>query len=181
MKPIPDLDDLLARANAKGIFGTKMRSVIKLANPDGVNAVVDQQFEIGRRSSPPAWFRSSSPRSTSTAREGRRRSPAQGPTSRTANALADDQFSHVEADPPEEDNFYTDSSSTRRFCASSPCRAATAAKRPTLAQSQPRDDRQLQPRAERGTLSEAERRRVHRNHRRVDRQHLRSLQLRNLQ
>lgn len=49
MKPITDLDDLLARANAKGMFGTKMRSVIKLANPAGVKAVVDQQFEIGRQ------------------------------------------------------------------------------------------------------------------------------------
>ncbi|MGV3759152.1 MAG: fructose bisphosphate aldolase [Actinomycetota bacterium] len=49
MKPIPDLDDLLARAKAKGVFGTKMRSVIKLADPAGVDAVVDQQFEIGRQ------------------------------------------------------------------------------------------------------------------------------------
>ncbi len=49
MKDMPDLDGLLGRAKEKGIFGTKMRSVIKLANTDGVNAVVDQQFEIGRR------------------------------------------------------------------------------------------------------------------------------------
>ena len=49
MKPMPDLDDLLARAREKGIFGTKMRSVIKAANIDGINAVVDQQFEIGVR------------------------------------------------------------------------------------------------------------------------------------
>ncbi len=49
MKPIPDLDDLLERANAAGIFGTKMRSVIKEANAGGIKAVVDQQFEIGRR------------------------------------------------------------------------------------------------------------------------------------
>jgi len=49
MKPMPDLDALLARAGEKGIFGTKMRSVIKAANPDGINAVVDQQFEIGVR------------------------------------------------------------------------------------------------------------------------------------
>jgi fructose-bisphosphate aldolase class I len=49
MKPIPDLDPLLARAKAKGVFGTKMRSVIKLANEAGVKAVVDQQFEIGRQ------------------------------------------------------------------------------------------------------------------------------------
>lgn len=49
MKPMPDLDALLAKANAAGIFGTKMRSVIKEANEAGINAVVDQQFEIGRR------------------------------------------------------------------------------------------------------------------------------------
>ncbi len=49
MKDMPGLDDLLARAKSKGVFGTKMRSVIKSANAEGVNAVVDQQFEIGRR------------------------------------------------------------------------------------------------------------------------------------
>ena len=49
MKPITGLDELLARASAKGVFGTKMRSVIKLADPAGVAAVVDQQFEIGRQ------------------------------------------------------------------------------------------------------------------------------------
>ncbi len=49
MKPIPDLDELLGRASNKGVFGTKMRSVIKRANPAGVAAVVDQQFEVGRQ------------------------------------------------------------------------------------------------------------------------------------
>lgn len=49
MKPMPGLDELLARANEKNVFGTKMRSVIKTANRAGVDAVVDQQFEIGRR------------------------------------------------------------------------------------------------------------------------------------
>ena len=49
MKPIPGLDELLARALKHGVFGTKMRSVIKLANPAGVAAVVDQQFELGRQ------------------------------------------------------------------------------------------------------------------------------------
>ena len=49
MKPMPELDSLLQRARQKNIFGTKMRSVIKTANADGINAVVDQQFEIGRR------------------------------------------------------------------------------------------------------------------------------------
>jgi fructose-bisphosphate aldolase class I len=49
MRPIPDLDALLARANEHGLFGTKMRSVIKLADPAGVEAVVRQQFEVGRQ------------------------------------------------------------------------------------------------------------------------------------
>ena len=49
MKPMPELDGLLERGKAKGIFGTKMRSVIKQASVSGVSAVVEQQFEIGRR------------------------------------------------------------------------------------------------------------------------------------
>jgi fructose-bisphosphate aldolase class I len=49
MKPMPDLDALLAKANANGIFGTKMRSVIKLANEKGIAAVVAQQFAVGRQ------------------------------------------------------------------------------------------------------------------------------------
>ena len=49
MKPIPDLDDLCQRAVAKGVFGTKMRSVIKVANEAGITANVAQQFEFGRQ------------------------------------------------------------------------------------------------------------------------------------
>ena len=49
MKAMPGLDALLGKAKSKGIFGTKMRSVIKQANPAGIKAVVDQQFEIGRQ------------------------------------------------------------------------------------------------------------------------------------
>ena len=49
MKPMPDLDALLAKAKSKRIFGTKMRSVIKQVGASGVDAVVKQQFEIGRR------------------------------------------------------------------------------------------------------------------------------------
>jgi len=47
MKPMPGLDELLARAASKGVFGTKMRSVIKDVNPSGIASVVDQQFEVG--------------------------------------------------------------------------------------------------------------------------------------
>ena len=49
MKPIPDLDSLLDRAVEKGMFGTKMRSVIKLANEQGIADVVEQQFDIARQ------------------------------------------------------------------------------------------------------------------------------------
>jgi fructose-bisphosphate aldolase class I len=49
MQPMPDLDALLKKASSKGIFGTKMRSVIKQANADGIKAITAQQFEIGRQ------------------------------------------------------------------------------------------------------------------------------------
>jgi fructose-bisphosphate aldolase class I len=49
MKPMPGLDRLLARARDKGIFGTKERSVIKRADPNGIDAVVRQQFEVARQ------------------------------------------------------------------------------------------------------------------------------------
>lgn len=49
MKPMPDLDALLARAVAKGIFGTKMRSVVNAANEKGIAAVLDQQFAVGQQ------------------------------------------------------------------------------------------------------------------------------------
>lgn len=46
MKPMPDLSDLLKRAKAAGVFGTKMRSVINMASPSGIAEVVEQQFQI---------------------------------------------------------------------------------------------------------------------------------------
>ncbi|MCQ6560209.1 fructose bisphosphate aldolase [Paenibacillus mendelii] len=49
MKPISDLNGLLKRAADKNIFGTKMRSVIKEANPEGIRKVVEQQFDIGKQ------------------------------------------------------------------------------------------------------------------------------------
>jgi fructose-bisphosphate aldolase class I len=49
MKPIPGLDGLLARARNHGVFGTKMRSVIKQADAAGIEEVVRQQFQIGRQ------------------------------------------------------------------------------------------------------------------------------------
>jgi len=48
MKPMPQLDELLERAEKHGVFGTKMRSVIKQANDVGIQKIVDQQFQVGR-------------------------------------------------------------------------------------------------------------------------------------
>lgn len=49
MKEMPNLDDLLKRANERHIFGTKMRSVIKEPNPGGIRKVVEQQFEVAKQ------------------------------------------------------------------------------------------------------------------------------------
>ena len=49
LKAMPDLDNLLAKANAKNVFGTKMRSVVKLANAQGVEAVIAQQFAVAKQ------------------------------------------------------------------------------------------------------------------------------------
>jgi fructose-bisphosphate aldolase class I len=49
MKPMPDLPALLEKANANGIFGTKMRSVINHADAKGIKAIADQQFEVGKQ------------------------------------------------------------------------------------------------------------------------------------
>ncbi len=49
MKPIPGLDELLTLANQRNVFGTKMRSVIKSANSEGIANIVKQQFEIGKQ------------------------------------------------------------------------------------------------------------------------------------
>ena len=49
MKPMPELDALLVKAKALGVYGTKERSVINLANPAGIAAIVKQQFEVGNQ------------------------------------------------------------------------------------------------------------------------------------
>ena len=49
MKPMPDLDALLARAKGLGVYGTKERSVVNLANREGIAAIVQQQFAVGQQ------------------------------------------------------------------------------------------------------------------------------------
>ena len=109
MKPIPGLDDLLARAGDKGIFGTKMRSFIKLPGA-GVDAVVEQQFEVGRQilgGGPRA--RSSSRRSTSTARsKAEAEDQLKAALLAGVNALGDDQAVMLKLTLPDTDNLYSE-------------------------------------------------------------------------
>lgn len=49
LKAMPELDEILKRAKDNGVFGTKMRSIIHLANQNGINALVDQQFDFGKQ------------------------------------------------------------------------------------------------------------------------------------
>ena len=87
MKPMPELDALLERAVGAGVFGTKMRSVIagrrsrRGSTPSSTNSSTS-----GARSSPTAWFRSSSRRSTSTARP--RPRPSSSCAARSASSSA---------------------------------------------------------------------------------------------
>ena len=92
MKPMPDLDALLARAVAKGMFGTKMRSVIKLADADGRRrrrrpAVRGRPADPGRRPRADHRARGRHPQP----REGRGRGAAQGGDPRQLDALGADQ------------------------------------------------------------------------------------------
>jgi fructose-bisphosphate aldolase, class I len=107
MTPMPDLDALLRRAVAKGVFGTKMRSVIKLADPAGVAAVVHQQFEVGRQILAAGLvpiiepeIDIHSPQKAEAERLLRDAITAQ------LDALADDQVVMLKLTLPEEDDFY---------------------------------------------------------------------------
>ncbi len=109
MNPMPELDALLEKANSKGIFGTKMRSVIKTDNPAGVKAVVDQQFEIGRRICAAGLVPIIEP-------EVDIHSPAKASAEALLNAAMLEQLNSLGADEkvmlkltlPEQDNFYAD-------------------------------------------------------------------------
>jgi fructose-bisphosphate aldolase, class I len=108
MKPIPDLDDLLARASGHGVFGTKMRSVVKSANEAGVGAVVDQQFEIGRQILAAGLVPIIEPEidiHSSTKREAEDQLLAA--LTAQLDALPDDQQVMLKLTLPDEDGFYT--------------------------------------------------------------------------
>ena len=105
MKPMPDLDALLDRAVSHGVFGTKMRSVVKEAG-GGVQAVVDQQFEVGRQILAKGLVPIIEPEvdiHSSTKRE----AEAQLRDALTAQLDGLDQEVMLKLTLPEEDGFYT--------------------------------------------------------------------------
>ena len=109
MKPIQGLDELLEKAKANGIFGTKMRSVIKQANPEGVNAIVDQQFEIGKKIVAAGFVPIIEPEVDIHCPD---KSDAEGllhdAIMRHLNALGSDDLVMLKLTLPEKDNLYAD-------------------------------------------------------------------------
>ena len=100
---------LLARAVGKGIFGTKMRSVIKLANEAGVTAIVDQQFEIGRQIVAAGLVPIIEPEVDITSPEkGEAEVLLEAAIRAQLDALGDDQLVMLKLTLPSEDGFYSD-------------------------------------------------------------------------
>jgi fructose-bisphosphate aldolase class I len=109
MKPMPGLDDLLGRAKAKNIFGTKMRSVIKLANDAGVNAVVDQQFEVGKQILAAGLIPIIEPEvDINSPQKAQAEKLLKDGILAQLESLADDQPVMLKLTLPDEDNFYAD-------------------------------------------------------------------------
>jgi fructose-bisphosphate aldolase class I len=109
MKPMPDLDALCERAVAKGVFGTKMRSVINEANQTGVDAVVDQQFEIGRQILGHGLMPIIEPEvNINSATKAEAEAQLKAAILRNLDGIADGQQVMLKLTLPEEDGFYAD-------------------------------------------------------------------------
>ena len=109
MKAIPGLDDLLSRAVKKNVFGTKMRSVIKVGKEAGVEAIADQQFEIGRQITKAGLVPILEPEidiksSNKAEAEGMLRSALL----KRLESLDGDEYVMFKLTLPEEDNFYSE-------------------------------------------------------------------------
>ena len=110
MKPMPTLDELLAKAKSKGIFGTKERSVIKQANAAGIKAVVDAAVrgrEAGARRGPRADRRAGSGHQVP-GQEGRREDPEEGARRPSSTSCPTDQQVMLKLTMPEVDDLYAD-------------------------------------------------------------------------
>jgi fructose-bisphosphate aldolase class I len=109
MKPIPGLDALLKRAKAKNVFGTKMRSVIKQANPAGIAAVVQQQFDVGKEILAVGLVPIIEPEvDIKTPNKDRAEELLKAEILRHLNALRPDQRVMLKLTIPDEDNLYAD-------------------------------------------------------------------------
>ena len=109
MKPIPGLDELLARSVEKNMFGTKMRSVIKMANQAGVDAVVAQQFEVGRQIIAAGLVPIIEPEvDINSPEKAEAEAMLRASLLEHANTLGADEHIMLKVTLPEEDNFYAD-------------------------------------------------------------------------
>ena len=177
MKPMPGLDELLARAVEKGVFGTKERSVIKLANQAGIEAVVDQQFDVARQVLAAGLVPILEPEVD-----------IHSPQKAEAEALLKASIlDHLDALPegqqvmfkltlPSEDGFYADlvaHPKVLRVVALSGGYTPRRGQREAVAQ--PRRDRQLLAGPHRGAQRAAERGRVRRRARHLGQEHLRGV------
>ena len=109
MKPIPELDALLERANTKNIFGTKMRSLIKRASAAGRQAVVEQQFDIGKQILAAGFVPIIEPEVDINCPEKRKAETLlKAEILDHLNGLADGQLVMLKLTLPEEDNYYMD-------------------------------------------------------------------------
>ena len=109
MKPITGLDALLNKAKSKNIFGTKMRSVIKQANPAGIAAVVKQQFEIGKQIIAAGLMPIIEPEvDIKTPNKGQAEELLKAAILKELNDLKPDQLVMLKLTIPEKDNLYAD-------------------------------------------------------------------------
>ncbi|MDT0627536.1 fructose bisphosphate aldolase [Alteromonas sp. W364] len=109
MKPMPGLDELLAKANAQNVFGTKMRSVVKLANKEGIDAVVAQQFEVGKQIIAAGLVPIIEPEvDIHSPEKAEAEALLRAAMMAELNALSADQFVMLKLTLPEEANFYLD-------------------------------------------------------------------------
>ena len=109
MKPMPGLDALLEKAVSKGIFGTKMRSVIKEANAAGIAANVAQQFEVGRQIVAAGLVPIIEPEvDIHCADKSGAEATLKAEIMRHLDGLADDQLVMLKLTLPEDDNLYRD-------------------------------------------------------------------------
>ena len=159
MKPMPDLDALLARAAKAGIYGTKERSVISAANAKGIQAVVDQQFAVAAQVAAHGLMPILEPEVTiSIADKPQAEALLRDALLRGLDALPEGQQVMLKLSLPTVDNFYAPLVDHPKVLKVVALSGGPFARRGQCdSGAQPGHDRQLQPRAERGAERAADR------------------------